>query len=527
MKRSTGASRIASRRICVPSTFVVTNSRAPSAIDFSTCDSAAAFTITSTPSTTSRTSSPSRMSPCTKESRSCEITSARFSMLPAYVSASSETTSYGVDRSRWRMKFDEMKPAPPVTRTRFWATAPKATGRDRPAARCLSCPGVTPARRFCAPRVTPAACVTGCAIRYASRPYRTWLAARASGVPLRSWTVWTKCARRVPVLRALVASQPRNAFQGSRVANGVRLSARVRRRLQLLIDRVQRAALDVALDAGEVLADQREDEALRSEHDEDRDPQQQGPGEVGAVDPVPERIHAEDRREQGAESADRQPRPLDRPRPETGQHMEREAREPQRRVPRPAGARSVRDVDLDDARAAREDERLGELLPADHAEHRFHGAPAVRVEGAPEVGDRDAREAPQHAVDQARRQRPAPRIVPRRPPPARHVGTGLDGRNQLRDVLRCVLEVTVHGHEDVAGRECEPRVHRGVLPEVPLEADAANPVVRSTQALDLGPGPIRGPVVHENQLVRPLQLLQRSGRTGVELGDRSRLLEHR
>ena len=49
MNRSTGVRRIASSRICVPSTFVVTNSEAPSSIDFSTCDSAAAFTITSTP----------------------------------------------------------------------------------------------------------------------------------------------------------------------------------------------------------------------------------------------------------------------------------------------------------------------------------------------------------------------------------------------------------------------------------------------------------------------------------------------
>ena len=48
MKRSTGASRIASSRICVPSTFVRTNSEPPSRIDFSTCDSAAALTITST-----------------------------------------------------------------------------------------------------------------------------------------------------------------------------------------------------------------------------------------------------------------------------------------------------------------------------------------------------------------------------------------------------------------------------------------------------------------------------------------------
>src|SRR6266508_1574582 len=119
MKRSTGASRIASSRICVPSTFVVTNSRAPSEIDFSTCDSAAALTITSTSDTTSRTSSASRMSPCTNESRSCDIAPLRLSRLPAYVSASSETTSKGVFASRWWMKLDGMNPAPPVTRTRL------------------------------------------------------------------------------------------------------------------------------------------------------------------------------------------------------------------------------------------------------------------------------------------------------------------------------------------------------------------------------------------------------------------------
>src|SRR5262249_22985366 len=119
MKRSTRASRMAPTRICVPSTLVGTNSRAPSSIDFSTCDSAAALTITSTSATTSRTSSASRMSPCTNERRSCDIAPVRLSRFPAYVSASSDTTSYGVFARRWWMKFDGMKPAPPVTSTRF------------------------------------------------------------------------------------------------------------------------------------------------------------------------------------------------------------------------------------------------------------------------------------------------------------------------------------------------------------------------------------------------------------------------
>src|SRR4029453_14170609 len=52
MKRSTGSSRIASSSTRVPSTLVATNSDAPSTIDFSTCDSAAPLTITSTDETT-------------------------------------------------------------------------------------------------------------------------------------------------------------------------------------------------------------------------------------------------------------------------------------------------------------------------------------------------------------------------------------------------------------------------------------------------------------------------------------------
>ena len=70
MKRSIGCLRIASSSTWVPTTFVVTNSAPPSSIDFDTCDSAAALTITSTPSSASVTSSTSRMSPLMKRSRS-------------------------------------------------------------------------------------------------------------------------------------------------------------------------------------------------------------------------------------------------------------------------------------------------------------------------------------------------------------------------------------------------------------------------------------------------------------------------
>ena len=80
--------------------------------------------------------------------------------------------------------------------------------------------------------------------------------------------------------------------------------------------------------------------------------------------------------------------------------------------------RRVPDVDLHDRGAAREDERLRELLPADRAEHRLHRLAAVRVEGAPEIRDRDPGEPAEHAVDQPGGQRPPPGVAPRCAPAA-------------------------------------------------------------------------------------------------------------
>ena len=60
---------------------------------------------------------------------------------------------------------------------------------------------------------------------------------------------------------------------------------------------------------------------------------------------------------------------------------------------------------------------------------------------------------------------------------ARDVRALLDCRDQPRQVLGRVLEVAVHRHEDLAARANEPGVHRGVLAEVPLQADDADTVV--------------------------------------------------
>ena len=80
--------------------------------------------------------------------------------------------------------------------------------------------------------------------------------------------------------------------------------------------------------------------------------------------------------------------------------MESQACEPKRRVARAALARPVLEIDLDDARTGGEDERLGEFLLPDHAEHGCERVAGVGVESATEVGDLRARKATQHSVDE-------------------------------------------------------------------------------------------------------------------------------
>ena len=148
----------------------------------------------------------------------------------------------------------------------------------------------------------------------------------------------------------------------------------------------------------------------------------------------------------------------------------------------------------------------------------------VRVERAAEVRDVDAREAAEHAVDHPARQRPAPRVVPRsgagrsrrrRPPRPRRTSFGMSSG--------CVLEVAVHRDEDLAARTREPGVHRGMLAEVPLEADDADARVGVVQPLEPRERPVARAVVDEEDLERAAVLLERRDRAPVELVD-ARLL---
>ena len=100
-------------------------------------------------------------------------------------------------------------------------------------------------------------------------------------------------------------------------------------------------------------------------------PAKSGPGKFAVDDPVDDAVDAERGRGERADDAERDADPLHRLRPEAGDDVQREPDEAERRVARAGLAARVRDVDLLDRHAAREDERLRELLPADRAEHRL------------------------------------------------------------------------------------------------------------------------------------------------------------
>ncbi len=93
-KRPTPRRTAASSSVCVPSTLVRTKSPPP-AMERSTCDSAAKCTTAPAPAMAASTAAGSQMSPSTTRSRGSSRQASRLARTPAYVNASSTTTSTG------------------------------------------------------------------------------------------------------------------------------------------------------------------------------------------------------------------------------------------------------------------------------------------------------------------------------------------------------------------------------------------------------------------------------------------------
>src|SRR4029079_10841596 len=102
--------------------------------------------------------------------------------------------------------------------------------------------------------------------------------------------------------------------------------------------------------------------------------------------------------------------------------------------------------------------------------------PAVRLEAAVEVMEVDLGEAAGHPVEQERGEPLARRILPALLPAGDEVEVLLleDGE-EAGDLLRVVLEVTIHGDDDRAARVVEAGAQGRGLAEVAAQADELDP----------------------------------------------------
>ena len=101
-------------------------------------------------------------------------------------------------------------------------------------------------------------------------------------------------------------------------------------------------------------------------------------------------------------------------------------------------------------------------------------------------------------------------------PAAGDIVTLVDFGQQRGNVFGSVLQVAVHGDHHVAFGFVEPRREGRGLPEVAAQPDDLQVPVGLHQVRQQLETPIGGGVIHEQNLVRPLQDLEHAGEAVVE-----------
>jgi hypothetical protein len=96
--------------------------------------------------------------------------------------------------------------------------------------------------------------------------------------------------------------------------------------------------------------------------------------------------------------------------------------------------------------------------------------------------------------------------------------------DELRDVLRRVLEVSVHRHDRLPVGADEAGVHRGMLAVVALQPHRVHARVGVVEAAELGECPVGRAVVDEDRL--PVPAVERRVDPPVQLADGTCLVQH-
>ena len=115
-------------------------------------------------------------------------------------------------------------------------------------------------------------------------------------------------------------------------------------------------------------------------------------------------------------------------------------------------ARTVVDRHLGDRRREGVGERRDEMRPAVASQHPVHDRAPISPEHAPVVAHPNADDGRGHTVHDPRGETTEQRIAAAHPPPADHVDTVGERRQEARDLLGRILEVGVERDDDVAPR---------------------------------------------------------------------------
>src|SRR5271165_4032573 len=133
----------------------------------------------------------------------------------------------------------------------------------------------------------------------------------------------------------------------------------------------------------------------------------------------------------------------------------------------------------------------------------LNGLPAISLEGSAEIVDRDSGELGHHPIGDAAWQTACqPSVPPLGSPPADDIESFLDFRDEARDLFRVVLQVAIHGDDDVAARNIKTCLECRGLAEIPAKSDNSYPRIALIDSLKSRRGLVRTTVVDEDNLIR-------------------------
>jgi len=132
----------------------------------------------------------------------------------------------------------------------------------------------------------------------------------------------------------------------------------------------------------------------------------------------------------------------------------------------------------------------------------FEDLAPVGLQGATVVVQVHAGRARDEAVGDAAHEIPLEGVVVAILAPSRdQVESLVQFGDNLGDVIRVILEVPVHGHDDLAAGIGETGLHRRSLPAIAPEMDGLEPAVGSAGLSDAGGRPIGASVIDEEDLI--------------------------